>query len=87
MHLHGHFGPETGRSKSLRNAGINLQCHMVSKTTTIPTPVTKVQILEDRIPRTDDNPHLTRNVFIVYNQESTYELRTSGLYAAADDKK
>jgi hypothetical protein len=55
---------------------------MVSQTTTIRTPVKKVQILEDRMPRTDDTPSLTRNVFMFYSQEQW----ASRLYAAADAK-
>jgi len=31
-------------------------------------PLKKVRVLEDRMSRTEDNPLLTRNVFIVYNQ-------------------
>jgi hypothetical protein len=47
----------------------------VTPTTTIRTPGNKVQILEDRMPRTVDTPPLTRNVFLVYNQ--TVYIRTT----------
>jgi hypothetical protein len=53
---------------SLRNVGIHLQYYMVSQPTTIRTPSNKVQILEDRMPRTDDTPSPTRNDLMVYNQ-------------------